>query len=317
MKIFVSGATGFLGRAVIGELAKRGHEVVGLVETEGNGPVIEKLGGRYVVGNLLKEGPWMDEVYNSYRVVSLTWPIPFSAKPALDDMTELAMRHGNEVGNLLRAGKGGEVKSAFITYDTTCFGDNRDIWVTEPTTMTPTGYCRPIGPAKDEIERVAAKSGIPLVDIYPGRVYGPSAWFGEVITRLREGTWNLAGDGHNHMSLIHIDDLAWGYSEAIERFVHKEGIPLVDGYPVTQVVLMGTLADALGVKHPDPMDFHEFAKTEGIMLAESLAEDAMIDSAKATKLLDFKPKYTDYRSGIVATLKAMGIEPKIDAKKAA
>jgi nucleoside-diphosphate-sugar epimerase len=317
MKVFVSGAAGFLGKAVVAELVKRGHEVVGLVRTEAKGKVIENLGGRYLIGDLTKDGSWKDEVQSSYRVVSLSWPIETTEKFNLDRMIELNLLHAKGVSNLIKAAKHGEAKSIFVTYDTLCFGDNADKWVEGAGTIQPAGFCRPIGNAYDEITRAGEDSGIPLVNVFPGRVYGPEGWFTYMIGRIHEGTWKLAGKGDNFLSLIHIGDLAWAYGEAVERLTHNESFSLVDGNPATQAEFTYFVADMLGVPHPETVSVHEFADKEGIMLTESLATSARVSGDLAAKLLDFVPTYTDYHSGILDVLKSIGIMPKAQFKEKA
>lgn len=310
MKVFVSGAAGFLGKAVVAELVKRGHEVVGLVRTEEKGKAIENLGGRYVVGDLTKDGPWKEEVASSYRVVSLSWPIKFADKFSLDKMVELNLRHAKGVANLIKAAKHGEARSIFVTYDTLCLGDNAGKWIEEPGTIKPAGFCRPIGNAYDEITRAGEDAGIPLVNVFPGRVYGTEGWFAYMLGRIQKGTWKLAGKGDNFLSLVHINDLAWGYGEAVERLTHSESFALVDGNPATQAEITYFISDLLGVQHPEPLAISEFAEKEGIMLAESLATSAKVSGDQATKLLDFVPTHPDYHSGILDVLKALGIMPK-------
>lgn len=317
MKVFVSGAAGFLGKAVVAELAKRGHEVVGLVRTEEKGKLIQSIGGRYVVGDLMVKGPWMDEVQSSYRVVGLSFPVKFNEKLGMDAFIGRNVQHAKAVSNLIKAAKHGEARSIIITYDTLCLGDKPEKWVEEPGEFIPTGYCRPIGNTYDEIKRAGDDAGIPLVNIFPGRVYGPNGWFPHIVERIQKGAWNIAGEGDNHISVIHIDDLAWAYGEAVERLTRDESFALADGKPCTQADFVNYIADVLGVTRPKKTDYHTFAEAEGIMLAESLASSVMVSAAKATKLLDFVPKHADYKSGILAVLKTMGVMPKAEMKEKA
>ena len=53
MKIFVTGATGFIGSAVVQELVAAGHHVMGLVRNEASAKKLAKLGGESHTGNLL------------------------------------------------------------------------------------------------------------------------------------------------------------------------------------------------------------------------------------------------------------------------
>jgi NADH dehydrogenase len=54
MKVFVTGATGFVGKAVIKALRARDHEVVGLVRDANKGRALEQLGVTLAVGDMLK-----------------------------------------------------------------------------------------------------------------------------------------------------------------------------------------------------------------------------------------------------------------------
>ena len=318
MKIFVSGAAGFIGKAVVAELARRGHEAVGLVRTEEEGKMVQKLGGRYVLGDLMEKGPWMDEVQSSYRVISLSWPVSHGEKVHIDDMAEYNVQHAKAVTNLIMAARHGEARSILLTYDTLCFGDRPGRWVGEPEAITPTGFCRPIGNSYEEIMRAGETAGIPLVNIFPARVYGPEGWFAQMVRRIGQATWRLAGNGDNSMSVVHLDDLAWAYGEAAERLTHGESIAIADGNPCTQAELANFVADALHMPYPEPVDYHEFAKDEGIMLAESLASSVMVSGDKAYKLLDFKPMFPNYREGVQDVLKKMALwSERGEAAKAA
>ncbi len=51
-RIFVTGATGYLGRAITERLARRGSEVYGLARNDEKARTIEALGARPVPGRL-------------------------------------------------------------------------------------------------------------------------------------------------------------------------------------------------------------------------------------------------------------------------
>src|SRR4051794_24015521 len=53
MKVFVAGATGVLGRALIPQLVTRGHEVVGMTRTASKQDLVRSLGARPVVADAL------------------------------------------------------------------------------------------------------------------------------------------------------------------------------------------------------------------------------------------------------------------------
>src|SRR5262249_56881104 len=53
MKVFVAGATGVLGRALVPQLVARGHEVVGMTRSAAKQDLLRSLGARPVVADAL------------------------------------------------------------------------------------------------------------------------------------------------------------------------------------------------------------------------------------------------------------------------
>src|SRR5215218_6165097 len=53
MKVFVAGATGVLGRALVPQLVARGHEVVGMSRSAAKQDLLRSLGARPVVADAL------------------------------------------------------------------------------------------------------------------------------------------------------------------------------------------------------------------------------------------------------------------------
>src|SRR5690349_7193918 len=71
MKVFVTGASGYVGSAVVKELINAGHEVLGLARSEESAKIIKDAGGEVLSGNLedletLKKGAvWADGIIHT------------------------------------------------------------------------------------------------------------------------------------------------------------------------------------------------------------------------------------------------------------
>jgi nucleoside-diphosphate-sugar epimerase len=52
MKVFVTGAAGFIGRACVKDLKQHGHEVLGLARSDANVAILEELGAEVIRGSL-------------------------------------------------------------------------------------------------------------------------------------------------------------------------------------------------------------------------------------------------------------------------
>jgi nucleoside-diphosphate-sugar epimerase len=73
MRVFVTGASGHLGSAVVPELLSAGHEVVGLARSDGSAAAIEKLGAQVRRGDLADLDLLREEAAASDGVIHLAF----------------------------------------------------------------------------------------------------------------------------------------------------------------------------------------------------------------------------------------------------
>ena len=78
MKVFLTGATGFIGSAIMRNLISAGHQVTGLVQNKENKEKVKAAGGTPIVGDLLVPGPWKEAVQDHDVVISAS---PLSRLP--------------------------------------------------------------------------------------------------------------------------------------------------------------------------------------------------------------------------------------------
>src|SRR5689334_622940 len=68
-RIFVTGATGYLGSAIAAGMAHAGHDVYGLTRHADREPMLEAMGVKPVVGDLAESEPWIGILQNCDAVV--------------------------------------------------------------------------------------------------------------------------------------------------------------------------------------------------------------------------------------------------------
>lgn len=78
MKVFVTGAAGFVGQATVQELIENGHTVIGLARSDDNAALIEKLGGEAVRGDIKDLNALAQAARSADGVVHLAYIHDFS-----------------------------------------------------------------------------------------------------------------------------------------------------------------------------------------------------------------------------------------------
>ncbi len=308
MKVFVTGATGFIGSAIVKGLAGRGHEVAGLVRRKPLAAAVEEAGARPVVGNLLDPASWKAELSECELVISASQPVKFGEGLSVAESHRRSYYHGKMVTNLFNAAQGTKVKGIAVTYGVHGFGDMGEKWAAEFTDLSPVGYERSVSGAFWHIDKTSRKTRVPLLNIFTGLVYGPGGWFEMMARGITNGSWRMAGAGGNHMSMIHIDDLVSAYAAVADRMPLGERVCMVDGSPMTQAEVVGLLAEELGHPMPKAMDLDGYAKHAGELMAEAMSCSVRVSGDKMKKSLLPELKYPSFREGLPALMDKMGMK---------
>lgn len=215
MRIFLTGATGYIGSAVLDALVRGGHEVTALVRDPEIGERISHRGVQAVVGEL--------STGKSYAV----------AAEACDAMVHTAYERsprGQEVDaqaidNLLAAAgrrvAAGKPATFIYTSGIWVLGDTQGQATEEaPLKPTPLAAWRP-GHERVVLERGMA--GVRTAVIRPGVVYGGARGIvGDLLKDALNGLVRVVGDGRNHWACIYDRDLA-------DLYVRVAGNPEASG----------------------------------------------------------------------------------------
>jgi nucleoside-diphosphate-sugar epimerase len=319
MKIFISGATGLVGYAALKRFTGAGHTVKGLVQDADSAKLIIKAGALPVIGDLMTPEPWAEQVKDCDVVLSASSPYHFGEPLSLKEAKRRAETHAEMVTNLLSAATHAHVEAVILTYHVTALGNQGERWASEILPIEPVGYARAVAGSYWEIERNARRMGLPVIEVFPGWVYGHGGWFEDyTVNGLLDGTLSIVGSGQNYISPVHVDDL----TEALRLIAQKKPIGerfcIVDEMPIKQNDLMNYIADQLGVKTPPTVDYSLFASEHGDVMAEAMNSSVRVSNAKAMKELGFRAVYPSVHEGVPGLLSTMGLGPEsIRAKKAA
>lgn len=318
MKVLVTGASGYLGSAVVRELVSQGHEVTGMVRSASKASGVEDTGARAVVGNLFEPEPWQDVMRGMDVVISATRPVRHGSRLNIEESHRRSYNHGRMVGNLLTAAQGSRVKCVALTYGVQGFGERGSEWVDERAELSPRGYEHTVSGAFWHIDKTSRKTRVPIINVFTGWAYGRGSWLVQMADEIRKGTFKLVGTGGNYLSLVHIDDLCAAYAKIVEKIPVGNRFCIVDGTPVKQRELAAFISGCTGAPMPKKTDAESFAGRSGELLAEAWSCSTRVSGEKMRARLLPQLKYQSVFEGAIPVLEEAGllmVDPK-DMKKA-
>ncbi|HEX2249758.1 MAG TPA: NAD-dependent epimerase/dehydratase family protein, partial [Gemmatimonadales bacterium] len=195
MKVFLTGATGYIGSAVAERLRAAGHEVTGLARSEASSAKLRSAGVRAVRGDFSDPASVAAAARATDGVISTaTTYDPAIDGPAIDAMLDALA---------------GSNKPLIYTSGIWSHGDTAGRVVDETSPPNPAAL---VAWRQAVEERVlnAVQRGLRAVVIRPAIVYGRGGGIpaGFVEAARKDGAARYVGNGDNRWPFVHVDDLA-------------------------------------------------------------------------------------------------------------
>jgi nucleoside-diphosphate-sugar epimerase len=213
MKVFVTGATGYIGGSVAERLIASGHQVVGLVRSAESTPLLKDRGIESVLGNLDDPEIITNAAHEADAVIHAA-----SADHPGAVVTLIAALERSGKTLICTTGSGIVADSAAGEYA-------GSVVYTEDTYFQPVPFRRPRVAMNRLVRQAAIDKGIRSVVICPSMIYGKgrglqpdSDQLPKLIALSKQvGAGVYFGKGLNRYSNVHIDDLAELYLLALEK----------------------------------------------------------------------------------------------------
>ncbi|MBS0471050.1 MAG: SDR family oxidoreductase [Proteobacteria bacterium] len=279
MKVFITGATGFIGTALTKDLVAHGHSVLGLARSEEGALALGALGAEPHRGSLedlerLKRG-----VTRADAVVHLAFNHDFSTymKNCADDRTVI-----DAIGSVL----GG--RPLLVTSGTGMARFEPGQPATEDAPAASSAVI-PRAASEEGANAITANGGnagiVRLPQVHDTRRQGLVSFV--IQTALEKRVLAYLGDGANRWPAAHVSDVARLYRLAIERAEKGAVYNAVAEEGVSMRAIADTLGNRLGlpVKSITPDEAPEYF---GVM-AMFAAMDSPASSAITRKKLDWNP----------------------------
>ena len=267
MRVFVTGATGYIGGAVAPALRERGHDVAALVRPETDSKELRDLGVVIVAGDLASLQTLADS-FGSY-----------------DAILHIAQSHSADAAAL------NQIALDVFTAQQAFFVYTSGVWVCGNTGFDVADESTPPDPLpivawRPAQEQAALATGRSAV-IRPGCVYGGkqslcAGWFESA---EQKKPVYLVGDGNNQWAMVDLHDLV----DCYVRITEQQATGIFHAVDDTNDTLLGcALAVATGcVIETVPV---EAAREKYGPFADALAIDQRVSSKATRQKLGWNPK---------------------------
>lgn len=299
MKILVTGANGFVGRALCAVLAKQGFNVIAAMRKQNSIAGCKTV----AVGEVNANTVWKDALNEVDVVVHLAARVHVMHENTQDPLTEF--RKVNVAGTLHlanEAAKAGVKRLIFLSSvkvngESTLAGSP---FTFKSVTNPQDAYGISKYEAEEGLKSIAKKTGLEVVIIRPPLVYGNGvkANFANMLRLVKFGLPLPFGAIHNKRSLIYIQNLSSFITTCITRPNAANNTFLVsDGEDVSTTHLLKACAFALNKSLwliPVPQSWLAFVfKLLGkASIADRLLGNLQIDNTHACQTLAWRPPYT-------------------------
>jgi len=279
MRIFVTGASGWIGSAVVPELISAGHQVLGLARSDASAEAVAGMGAEVLRGDLTDTGALRAGALDSDGVIHLAFVVP--------SVSEAATRTD---------------AAAIETFAAALADSGKPLLVSGATIATPG---RPsterdeliaAGPIAARIANMQAALAATARGVRSCLVMLPRSVHGEgvrhgfipqlIATARAKGAAGYIGDGASRWPAVHVKDAAALYRLAVEQAPAGSVLNAVgdEGVPVRAI------AEAIGRRLNLPaksLPAEEF----GGMLVPLLSRDMPASSTITQELLGWKPTH--------------------------
>jgi 2-alkyl-3-oxoalkanoate reductase len=307
MRVFVAGASGVIGRQLVGLLLDGGHDVTGMTRSAQRAKDLRSRGAHAVVADALDAAAVSDAVIAAspdaivHQLTALPSRLhPRRYKAALAPTNRLR-REGTR--NLLAAARTAgatRIVAQSIAFAYASEGD----WIKDEdarlATDAPPPMDETVGAISDLERQVLDAGGLVLRYGYfygPGTQFARDGFYAELTTKRQ---FPVVGSGDGRWSFIHVDDAAAATVAALER-----GSPgvynIVDDDPVAAREWLPVYAESLGAKRPMRVPAWLGRLAGGSVMVSGMTTQRAASNAKAKRELGWTLRYASWRDGFRAT----------------
>lgn len=304
--IFVTGATGFIGKNLIPELLQNNYSVTALVRTRSDFSFLKQLGIKVVIGDILEPSFYSSALSGATYAINLAGVVTDWAP-----VDRYAKVHISGLEFFLDECNKARVKKVIhiSTIDVLDKGKRGSITLTDESPMTKSSIPYDRTKALGEELALSYSKRMEVIVLRPSWVYGvgDTTLFPEIAFQTKKNQMVLIGSKEKLIPLVHVKNL----SQAIILAIRKRGVTgqtfLISDGEKTWKYICDAVADAVGGKKPKVVIPYGPAMILGTIMefvgrltrqkkrplltrtaVEMLGVSLRVDASKAEKVLGYK-----------------------------
>lgn len=222
MKVFISGATGFIGSKLALKLAGEGHTIHALYRSEKKAEVLKHHGIKLFKGDILDPESLKKAMYDCELVYHT------AAYTSVWEKDHSRIYHLNIEGtiNIIHAAIFNKIKRIVCTSTAGVLGASGPDRELDENSPPPEHYFIDYENSKAILEKILkliSLKGPEIIIVNPSRVYGPgilseSNGVTRMVDKYIKGKWHfIPGNGKSIGNYVHIDDVVQGHILAMEK----------------------------------------------------------------------------------------------------
>ncbi len=297
MRVLVTGASGFIGSALVHRLSGKDNEVTALVRSEERKQVLQNLGARFVIADIA-DG---EALSGALRDLDVDVIFHLAAINPLEKDRKIQQRVNIDgMRNLIDACLKGRIGLFIYAQGTGVFGNTKGTPIDESTPRNPdTDFARSRSRAEEMLWQASRENGLPVTVSILGDVYGPGGWFlGLIVSKLRDDSFKIPGSGDYFRSFVHVEDVANALALLGERNAKNTSYIVCDDEPATFGEFVNYVADRLGVKRPAKVPAFLAKMAVGSDMIKLLTYSVKASNSKIKRELGLMLKFPTYRKGV-------------------